>query len=99
MRLPIELIPDTDPPLFRWTRAVDGIAGEMQAAHEGAVPPHLEGALVALIKVATKLNKDNERLCAQLLKCQERVAELSKPAVVNPNEPAQRQRPKPERGK
>lgn len=102
MKLPIEVIPNTDPPQFRWQRTLDTLDGEREATHEGTVPCHLEAALVELIEVAHKLQRVNDRLDrenqgihAQLIKCQERVAELSKPATVNPDEPAQRERPRP----
>lgn len=90
MKLPIELIPNTDPPKFKWTRRSDSIIGEVEATHEGSVPSHLEEALVALIRLTVCLKKENEHMCNQLIKCKQRCDELSKPEskVPTPSSPA-----------
>ncbi len=62
MKLPIELVLNTDPPRFRWKQTIDLIGGEREIEHIGVVPAHLEGALIALIEVAQRQAKDIEQL-------------------------------------
>lgn len=52
MTLPINLIPNTQPPRFRWKQVVSTPSGNRTVDHEGTLPPTVEGAVVELIKLA-----------------------------------------------
>lgn len=58
VKLPIELIPNSRPPRFRWTQLVGTPVGPKLVHHEGSVPPELEIALVALYQRA--IDQDQE---------------------------------------
>jgi hypothetical protein len=55
MDLPIEIVPNTSPPRFRWKRTVSTLNGTSTVACEGTVPPQLECVLSDLIAAAKKL--------------------------------------------
>lgn len=49
MNLPIDLIPDTSPPKFRWRQVVKTIGSIQVIEHEGHLTPSVEDAVVSLI--------------------------------------------------
>jgi hypothetical protein len=60
MELPIDLIPDTNPPRFRWWQTSRNPAngeGVLQKC-EGLLPPAIESAVAELIGVAKQLQRD-----------------------------------------
>lgn len=58
-QLPIDVIPGTNPPRFRWRLKVDTIAGPKVVESEGLVLPSIESALVELISMVKKLQLEN----------------------------------------
>ena len=53
MTLPIELIPNTRPPQFKWRQTISTpIGSDRTVDHEGALPPSVEGVVAALISLA-----------------------------------------------
>lgn len=62
MMLPIELVPNTDPPRFTWQQVVDGRAID----HNGLFPPTVECAVKDLILLARKLTAENAELRGKL---------------------------------
>lgn len=53
MILPIDLVPGTNPPCFRWRQAVTAPSGEMlMVDHEGTLPQTVEVEVAALIALA-----------------------------------------------
>ena len=66
MILPIELVPNTHPPLFRWKQVVETPIGSRTTEQHGYMPASLEGAVVSLINCAKQLMAENEELRRQL---------------------------------
>lgn len=64
MKLPIDVIPGTNPPKFRWNQTVDSIAGVRTVQHEGTLPPIVENAVVLLIGVAKHTAIERDKLAA-----------------------------------
>jgi len=62
MKLPIELIPGTNPPRFRWQQLVDTPVGRKLVESEGVLPPSIEDAVVALVKMVEHLAAENTKL-------------------------------------
>lgn len=54
MNLPIDVIPGTNPPRFRWKQTVSTPDGTKTVECEGNVPAGVEQALVAVIALAKK---------------------------------------------
>lgn len=57
MKLPIRLIPNTDPPRFKWTQQIETIAGLQEVEEEGTVPLALESALIELIQFTERQDR------------------------------------------
>lgn len=77
MDLPIDVVPGTAPPRFRWKQIVRTPSGAQRVPHEGALPPHIEGAVAALVAEAKRLVDHNKSLvelhkfeCEQVKKLQ-----------------------------
>lgn len=68
--LPIDVVPNTSPPRFRWSQMIQTPTGPRMIEHEGVLPPSVEGAVLSLITLAKRRQKDNDTL-------HERVADLS----------------------
>lgn len=66
MVLPIDVVPGTNPPQFRWRQVVDTIAGKRVVNHEGALPPSVERAVETLIGVTKQLLMENAALQGQV---------------------------------
>ncbi len=56
-KLPIELVPNTTPPRFRWEQLVDSINGMKKVTYEDAVRASFEKPLVELINMANLLTE------------------------------------------
>lgn len=52
MNLPIDVVPDTNPPRFFWKQTVQSPIGPREVGYEGLLPPHVEGAVAALVVLA-----------------------------------------------
>lgn len=88
MKLPIELIPNTSPPRFKWKQLLSD--GRM-VIHEGSLPPNLEGAISRLIGMmedriedVIRLRKQIEGLCDRVVAQSEVIA---KHAEKSPQQP------------
>ncbi len=62
MSLPIDVIPGTDPPKFRWRQIVGTVMGDRVMDYESGVPPTLEPALVELIALVKRQAAEIEEL-------------------------------------
>lgn len=56
--LPIDLIPNTSPPQFKWRQTVGTPIGDRTVDHEGTLPPSVEGAVLALIVLAKQQEQE-----------------------------------------
>lgn len=52
MNLPIDIVPGTNPPKFKWQQTVDALGGVRKVDCEGALPPSVEESVKALITLA-----------------------------------------------
>ena len=59
IKLPIDVMPGTNPPIFRWIQVVDTPNGWVTIDHEEALPSTVEKAVAHLIKIAKQLMTDN----------------------------------------
>ncbi len=62
MKLPIELVANTNPPKFRWWQTVNG----SRIRHEGSVSPNMEVALMQLIIGCMKQAEEIVKLRKQI---------------------------------
>ncbi len=60
--LPIDIVPQTNPPVFRWRQVVDTFSGCHAVEHMETLPPTIETALTALIVLTKQLLRDNASL-------------------------------------
>lgn len=74
MVLPIDLVPGTNPPQFRWRQVVDTIAGKRVVNHEGVLPPSVERAVETLVGVTKQLLMENAGLQGQVKLLEDRCA-------------------------
>lgn len=83
--LPIEIVPRTNPPMFRWRQTIKGMDGITRTFHhEGRTIPSLEDSLEELVKMFKKqqdeiesLKRDNEALKLQLMNAMDRIGAQS----------------------
>ncbi len=55
MKLPIDVVPGTNPPKFRWGQSVNTPSGKRMVEYEGPLPPSVEEAVVELVKSTGRL--------------------------------------------
>ena len=55
--LPIDVVPGTDPPRFRWRQVVDSPVGVRVIEHERVMLPSVEGAVLALVELAKEQSR------------------------------------------
>ena len=88
MHLPIDYVPNTDPPRFRWRTTVDTPGGRVVQEQEGTLPPSIERAVERLVTIARQLLQDNAQLRGQVEGMSHRIADqselLAKKAEVAP---------------
>ena len=60
MLLPIDVLPGTSPPLFKWRQVVHTPSGSHTAECEGGLPVSVEQAVVSIISIAKQQAKDLE---------------------------------------
>ena len=60
--LPIDVVPNTTPPKFRWRQVVDTIVGKKTVDHEGVLPPSVERVVFELVGIARQLVTENDLL-------------------------------------
>lgn len=83
MNLPIDVVANTNPPLFKWTQVVGGVVQQC----EGMLPPSCESAVAALIEVARRALEDNVALRAKLRTANERADRLTPDKAKVPASP------------
>ena len=84
VRLPIDVVPGTDPPIFKWWQVVDTVVGRDVIKHESMLPPTVEVAVERIISVAKQSLMENVFLKGQVAALQKRIEEQGKTAVVQP---------------
>lgn len=69
MELPIDVVPGSIPPRFKWKQTVDTVNGKRTVDSEGGLPPSVEQAVLDLIalakgsiEVAKQLQREKEEL-------------------------------------
>lgn len=80
MKLPIDLVPGTNPPVFKWVQTVETIGATAVQECEGMLPPSCERAVEALVTTAKELLKDNAMLMGQLEAARRRTDQLDREA-------------------
>lgn len=93
MDLPIDVVPGTSPPRFRWTYVIDTPVGKRCSTEEGNLPPSMEKAVEALVMLAKRLLKDNADL-REKIELTTRPTQLEVQPAPSPPPPLQ-----PKRGK
>lgn len=83
MNLPIDVVPNTNPPLFKWTQVVGGVVQQC----EGMLPPSCESAVAALVKVAKDALSRNLELRVKLDAALSRLADSQKQETVKAKVP------------
>lgn len=92
MKLPIDVKPNTYPPIFLWKKEIDTVNGKEEIPFVGILPSICEDNVRLLIEIAKKqcselfslksdmlsLKKDNEALQALLLSAEKTIEELNK---------------------
>ena len=66
MNLPIDLVPNTDPPQFRWRQIVQTPIGTQLVEYVATLPPTVEQSVVQLIAMTQKLMAQNAELSQQI---------------------------------
>jgi hypothetical protein len=79
-KLPIDLIPNTMPPRFRWRQRVSIPTGYSVQENEGMLPPSVESAVVELVSLTKQLLKDNAMLQGHVDALKEKAGEQSQTA-------------------
>lgn len=77
-RLPIEVVPGSRPPKFRWRQRVTTPGGVQWVEHEGVLPATLEDALVLLVDIARHSTSLEDHLRKRAEGLVEAVANLQK---------------------
>lgn len=60
--LPIEQVPHSNPPRFRWNYVADTPNGKTVVQQEGSLPPSIEVALQRMISITKQLLMENAAL-------------------------------------
>ncbi len=81
MKLPIQIVPNTDPPKFKCKQTVESLIGLTEIDHVGVVPVWLEKALIDLIALTTKQDKEIEALKKKLEDMQPPLSAIDKPII------------------
>lgn len=85
MNLPIDAIPNTNPPMFRWRQVIDTPVGKKTVEHEGLVLPSMEQALAALIGITKQLNQTLEQREEEVRCCMVKIMDLNKLVSTKPS--------------
>lgn len=62
IELPIDVVPGRGPPRFRWRQMVSSPVGTKWVNHEGPLPPSVEEAVAALVRLAKQQAAEIEEL-------------------------------------
>ena len=77
MKLPIDVLPHTSPPVFRWIQSVESPVGTREIEYEGLLLASAEQAVVDLITLAKQQAHEIEELKKLLGASYDRVAKQS----------------------
>ena len=77
IKLPIDVVPGTNPPVFHWTQLVDTFNGKQVMEYREALPPNVEVAVQRLVSVAKQLLMENAALRGQVQGHCDRIAAQS----------------------
>jgi hypothetical protein len=80
-QLPIEQVPHSNPPRFRWKYVADTPNGKMVVDQEGALPPSMEVAMQRMISITKQLLLENAALHGKI-KAMEAQTELLESETV-----------------
>ncbi len=64
--LPIDVVPNRTPMVFRWKCSASGLGGTVMQQMEGCLPAPVEGAVANLIAMVKDLQADNKRLYEEI---------------------------------
>lgn len=76
MNLPIEIIPNTNPPQFKWKQVVNTINGTAEQECSGLLPPSIDNVVKQLLFICKSTIKDNIQLQKQVLQLQDQLQQL-----------------------
>lgn len=77
IKLPIDVVAGTDPPIFKWQQVVDTLTGRQVVDHEEALPATVEVAVARLISITKQVLMDNAGLQGQVKGHCDRIAAQS----------------------
>mgnify|MGYP001606994709 FL=1 len=77
IRLPIDVVPNTDPPIFKWRQLVDTPSGKQVVEHQQAIPATIEVAVSRMVAIVKQLLHDNAVLRGTVEGMAERIAAQS----------------------
>jgi hypothetical protein len=77
LRLPIDVIPNTEPPQFKWEQRVQTPVGQSTVKCNGGLPPGVECAVRDLITIAKRQHAEIVELKKQLLGFADRITAQS----------------------
>lgn len=91
--LPIDIVPNTQPPRFQWRQKLKGVFGDETVQFEGMIPPSMEGPIIELIALVKSQAKQIADLEMGLVTLTEKLAQAEKmedqPPPVPPSPPPQ----------
>ena len=77
VRLPIDVVLGTDPPIFKWKQLVDTPSGKQVVEHQQAIPATIEVAVSRMVAIVKQLLHDNAVLRGQVEGMADRIAAQS----------------------
>lgn len=102
VRLPIDIVPGTNPPMFRWKQAVSTPNGTSVVDHEAQLPVTVEVSVQRLIRVTKQLLLENAALRGKCEGMAQRIALFEAEPELVPTAPppaATQPPPAPKKGK
>lgn len=91
VKLPIDVIPGSDPPRFAWRRIIDTAGSREVIEMDGMVPVSIEKSLADLVQLTKRLARENASLRGQLRAANDRLeAERCEPQATPPETPEQK---------
>ena len=64
--LPIDVVPGTDPPVFKWTQLVDSMSGKQVVEYVQTLPSNVEVAVQRMVTIVKQLLMENAGLRGQV---------------------------------
>lgn len=72
-QLPIDVVPNTNPPRFKWRRSVNTMIGKKTVDCDGALPPQVEDSVRDVIALVRDQEREIERLREQVAASQKQI--------------------------